>query len=200
MARFLYHDPVLGADVYAIKKSEIPPRPPLMRKGYWDSVIRDVIPVPDDKVFRIKFPKEYCAESMESSARKAAARAGVKISVKSQGVPCTCGPPVVVKNQASANAPANPRRPEGLSCRRLLPPDLDHLGLPRGRRSVAERLVRVRAAIRRLRCSKASTTAADFQRRHTARLCANGARILAHAGGLSCRGVSAGALRVVGGG
>ena len=85
MARFLYHDPVLGANVYAIKKSEIPPRPPLMRKGYWDSVIRDVIPVPDDKVFRIKFSKEYCAETMESSARKAAARAGVKILVKSQG-------------------------------------------------------------------------------------------------------------------
>ena len=85
MARFLYHDPVLDANVYAIKKSQIPPQPPLMRKGYWDSVIRDVIPVPDDKVFRIKFPKEYCAESMESSARKAAARAGVKISVKSQG-------------------------------------------------------------------------------------------------------------------
>src|ERR1017187_181962 len=38
------------------------------------------------------------------------------------------------------------------------------------------------------------------QRRHTACLCANGARISAHTGGLFCRGVSAGALRVVDGG
>lgn len=56
-----------------------------MRKGYWDSVISKVVRLPEDKVLRLKFSQDYWAAGMESSARKAAARAGVRISLKSQG-------------------------------------------------------------------------------------------------------------------
>jgi hypothetical protein len=84
MARFLHHDAVHNITFCAVKKSDIPPRPPTMRKGYWDSVIREVVRAPENKVVRLKFLQDYWAAGMESSARKAAARAGVKISAKSQ--------------------------------------------------------------------------------------------------------------------
>jgi hypothetical protein len=78
-----------GATVYptwsVIKRSDVPPRPPFMRKGYWDSVIRDVAPLEGDKVLRLKFSDGYDVEGMTSSARKAAARAGIKVSIAVRG-------------------------------------------------------------------------------------------------------------------
>jgi hypothetical protein len=67
-----------------IKRSEIPPRPPIMRKGFWDSVIRDVIPLKAGKVLKVTFAREYFVQGMESSAHKAAARAGIAISAASR--------------------------------------------------------------------------------------------------------------------
>ncbi|MCX6621190.1 MAG: hypothetical protein NTY38_08930 [Acidobacteria bacterium] len=55
-----------------------------MRKGFWDSVIRDVIPLAAGKVLKVTFAHEYFVQGMESSAHKAAARAGIAISAASR--------------------------------------------------------------------------------------------------------------------
>ena len=64
---------------------EIPPRPPRLRKGYWDSVIRDVLPLKEDEALKLPFSEGCSTEGMESSARKAARRAGIRISVAVRG-------------------------------------------------------------------------------------------------------------------
>lgn len=72
-------------DMERIKRSDVPPRQPIMRKGYWDSVVRDVSPLEGDKVLRLKFSDGYDVEGMTFSARKAAARAGIKVSIAVRG-------------------------------------------------------------------------------------------------------------------
>ena len=56
-----------------------------MRKGYWDSVIRDVVLLTESEALGLTFSDGYDVHCIASSARKAAARAGIKISVTIRG-------------------------------------------------------------------------------------------------------------------
>ena len=72
------HDTMRYPRIRVRKIWEIPPRPPRLRKGYWDSVIRDVLPLKEDEALKLPFSEGCFTEGMESSPRKAARRAGIK--------------------------------------------------------------------------------------------------------------------------